>query len=154
VRFDIVNPESLGDPKGFSHGIVAPAGGRILFVAGQAGWDESAGYAAIAHAAAGEEVPDDPADFPSQFARSLDRVLAVVRAAGGEPQHVARMTIYVSDLDGYRQSRAQLGAAWRERFGTYYPAISLLHVSGLVDRGALIEIEATAVLPPKGLDKA
>jgi enamine deaminase RidA (YjgF/YER057c/UK114 family) len=148
VNFDIVNPESLADPKGFNHGIVAPANGRVLFVAGQTGWDEAAGYAALAHVAAGGEAPADPADFPSQFARALDRVLAVVHAAGGQAGHVARMTVYVVDLDGYLQSRAQIGRMWRERFGRYYPAMTLVHVSGLVDRSALVEIEATAVLPP------
>ncbi len=148
MKLEIVNPDSLSEPKGFSHGIVAPPGARILFVAGQAGWDEAAGYSALAHVAAGDEdAPTDPADFPSQFARALDRVLAVVKAAGGAPADVARLTVYVVDLDGYMQSRALIGRAWRERFGTYYPAMSLLHVSGLVDKGALVEIEATAVLP-------
>jgi enamine deaminase RidA (YjgF/YER057c/UK114 family) len=147
VRFDIVNPDSLANPKGFSHGIVAPPGSRLLFVAGQTGWDETAGYAALAHVAAGEEPPSDPADFPSQFSRALDRVLAVVHAAGGQATDVARLTAYVVDLDGYLQSRAQIGRAWRERFGKYYPAMTLVHVTGLVDRAALVEIEATAVLP-------
>jgi enamine deaminase RidA (YjgF/YER057c/UK114 family) len=150
VKLEIVNPDSLSDPKGFSHGILAPPGARVLFVAGQAGWDEAAGYSALAHVAAGEEAPSDPADFPSQFSRALDRVLAVVKAAGGAPADVARLTVYVVDLDGYMQSRALIGRAWRERFGNYYPAMSLLHVSGLVDKGALVEIEATAVLPGPG----
>ena len=151
MNFDIINPDSLADPKGFNHGIVAPANGRVLFVAGQTGWDEAAGYAALAHVAAGTEAaPADPADFPSQFARALDRVLAVVHAAGGQAAHIARMTVYVVDLDGYLQSRAQIGRMWKERFGRYYPAMTLVHVSGLVERSALVEIEATAVLLPAG----
>jgi enamine deaminase RidA (YjgF/YER057c/UK114 family) len=74
-------------------------------------------------------------------------VLTVVRSAGGEPADVARMTVYVTDLSEYRAQLRALGEAWRERFGKHYPAMALLEVKGLVDRGALVEIEATAVIP-------
>lgn len=137
MSFEIVNPKALGQPKGFSHGVVAPAGGRILFVAGQVGWDEAAATAAGAAA---------PPDFATQFVRALDRVLEVVRGAGGAPSSVSRMTIYVTDLQGYRSSRSWLAEAWRARFGTYYPAMTLVEVRGLVDKDAVVEIEATAVL--------
>ncbi len=129
MTFEIVNPASLGAPKGFSHGVLAPRGGRLLFVAGQTGWDEAA-----------------PPDFAGQFARALDRVLAVVRAAEGTPGDVVRLTVYVLDLEAYRAARRSLAEVWRERFGTYYPAMALLEVSGLVDAGATVEIEATAVV--------
>jgi len=132
VSFEIVNPESLGAPKGWNNGIVAPAGGRLLFVAGQAGWEEGAEGA----------VPG----FADQFARALDKVLAVVRAAGGAPGDVARLTIYVTDLVEYRANREALGQVWRDRMGRYYPAMALLEVKGLADRNARVEIEATAVL--------
>jgi len=135
VTHRIVNPERLGVPKGWSHGILA-ASGRILFVAGQSGWEEGA--------------PGNPPDFPDQFARVLDKVLAVVSDAGGSPADIARLTIYVTDLAQYRAGRKRLGAAWRERFGDYYPAIALVEVKGLVDPGALVEMEATAVLGSKG----
>jgi enamine deaminase RidA (YjgF/YER057c/UK114 family) len=132
MHLEIVNPESLGAPKGWSHGVLAPREGRMLFVAGMAGWNEQAG--------------GEPPGFVMQFARALDAVLTVVRDAGGAPTDVARMTVYVTDLAQYRANLRALGEAWRERFGRFYPAMALLEVKGLVDRGALVEIEATAVL--------
>ena len=132
MRLDVVNPASLGTPKGWSHGVLAPREGRLLFVAGMAGWTGDP---------AGE-----PPGFAEQFARALDQVLAVVREAGGAAGDVARMTVYVTDLGEYRAARHALGGIWRERFGQYYPAMALLEVKGLVDRGARVEIEATAVL--------
>ena len=136
MAFDFINPESLGAPRGWNHGVLAaPGEGRLLFVAGMAGW--SAG------------MPGAPAGFVEQFARALDQVLAVVRSAGGEPSDVARMTVYVTDLAEYRASLAALGDAWRQRFGKHYPAMALLEVSGLVDKGAKVEIEATAVVAGK-----
>jgi enamine deaminase RidA (YjgF/YER057c/UK114 family) len=131
MTHDIINPEKLGVPKGWNHGILANRG-RLLFVAGQAGWEEKAS--------------GEPPPFASQFARVLDKVLAVVGSAGGAPEDVVRLTIYVLDLAQYRASRKELGAIWRERFGTHYPAIALLEVRGLVDRGALVEMEATAIV--------
>jgi enamine deaminase RidA (YjgF/YER057c/UK114 family) len=135
MSFEIVNPESLGAPKGWNHGMLAPADGRLLFVAGQTGWESGA---------AGQ-----PPAFVEQFGRALDKVLAVVRAAGGEPGDVARLTMYVTHLASYRESRKPLGEVWRARFGKHYPAMALVEVNGLVDRGALIEIEATAVIGGK-----
>jgi len=132
MSFDIVNPDSLGAPKGWNHGMRASAGGRILFVAGQAGWESGRAGA--------------PPSFVEQFGLALDKVLAVVRASGGKPEDVGRMTVFVTDLAAYRQSLAPLGDVWRARFGRHYPAMALVEVSGLVDRGALVEIEATAVL--------
>jgi enamine deaminase RidA (YjgF/YER057c/UK114 family) len=81
-----------------------------------------------------------------QFAHALDKVLTVIRAAGGEPTDLARLTVYVTDLAAYRAGVKALGAAWRERFGRHYPAMALVEVKGLVDRGALVEMEATAVI--------
>jgi enamine deaminase RidA (YjgF/YER057c/UK114 family) len=132
VHLEIVNPASLGAPKGWNHGVIAPLEGRLLFVAGMAGWSAS--------------LDGEPAGFADQFARALDQVLTVVREAGGEASDVARMTVYVTDLTEYRASLPALGEAWRQRFGRHYPAMALLEVSGLVDRGAKLEIEATAVL--------
>ena len=132
MRLEILNPESLGAPKGWSHGVLTPRDGRVLFIAGMAGWTAEAG--------------GDPPGFAAQFARALDQVLTVVREAGGQPTDVARMTVYVTDLALYRASLRELGEAWRERFGRYYPAMALLEVKGLVDRGALVEIESTAVI--------
>jgi len=86
-------------------------------------------------------------DFVEQFGVALDRVLAVVREAGGEAQHVGRMTVYVTDLGAYRASLGALGDCYRERMGRHYPAMALVEVAGLVDEGARVEIDATAVLP-------
>jgi enamine deaminase RidA (YjgF/YER057c/UK114 family) len=136
VTFEIVNPRSLGAPRGWNHGMLVPREGRLLFIAGQVGVGD----------AMDSESPDAPG-FVAQFAAALDRVLAVVREAGGGPADVGRMTVYVTDLAAYRASRGALGEAWRARFGTHYPAMTLVEVSGLVDRGAQVEIEATAVVP-------
>jgi enamine deaminase RidA (YjgF/YER057c/UK114 family) len=132
MTFEIVNPESLGAPKGWSHGVLAPREGRLLFIAGMAGWNANA--------------EGDAPGLVAQFGRALDQVLTVVREAGGEPTDVARMTVYLTDLAEYRDQLRPLGEAWRERFGRYYPAMALLEVKGLVDRGARVEIEATAVI--------
>jgi enamine deaminase RidA (YjgF/YER057c/UK114 family) len=132
MSLEIVNPPALAAPKGWSHGILAPAGARILFVAGQAGWPAGATGA--------------PDGFVAQFARALDQTLEVVKQAGGQPGDVARLAVYVTDLATYRAQLGALGEAWRARMGRYYPAMALLEVKGLVDPGALVEIEATAVI--------
>jgi enamine deaminase RidA (YjgF/YER057c/UK114 family) len=131
--FAVVNPPELGTPRGFAHGLIAPAGGRLLFVAGQTATD------------AGGQIASD--GFTQQFDRSLARVLAVVRAAGGQPEHIARMTVYVTSMDRYRTSRAALGDVWRRHMGSHYPAMALVEVMALVDKDATVEIDATAVLP-------
>ena len=132
MTFEIINPEALGVPKGWNHGILTPKNGRILFVAGQTASQDGTG--------------GPLSSFPDQFARALDKILTVVREAGGEPSHVARLTIYVTDLAAYRASLSPLAEIWRARFGRHYPAMALLEVKGLVDREAVVEIEATAVL--------
>jgi NAD(P)-dependent dehydrogenase (short-subunit alcohol dehydrogenase family)/enamine deaminase RidA (YjgF/YER057c/UK114 family) len=129
---EVVNPQSLGAPKGFSHGILAPRKGRLLFVAGQAGWEN--------------DNPADPPGFAGQFARALDKVLAVVKEAEGVPTDVVRMTCFVTDLAAYRASLKSLAEVWRVRLGKHYPAMALVEVKGLLDRGAMVEIEATAVV--------
>lgn len=132
MTFEIVNPKALGEPKGWNNGLIAPPGGRLLFVAGQAGWETDAA--------------GDPPGFVEQFGRALDKVMAVVREAGGSATDVGRVTIYVTDLAAYQANRKALGEAWRARLGKHYPAVAMLEVKGLVDRGAVVEIEATAVL--------
>lgn len=133
MTFDIVNPEALGRPSGWSNGMLAPAGGRVLFVAGQAATDSSGAVSSR--------------DFVEQFRLALEKVVTVVRAAGGGPEHIGRLTIFVTDLDAYRASRKPLGEAYRRLMGTHYPAMALVEVKRLLDQGAVVEIEATAVLP-------
>jgi enamine deaminase RidA (YjgF/YER057c/UK114 family) len=131
VSFGLINPADLGAPRGWTNGVLAPAGGRLLFVAGQSGWRDADG---------------PPPGFVAQFTVALDRTLAVLREAGGLPTEVVRMTIYVTDIAAYRAARKALGDVWRPRFGSYYPAMALLEVTGLVERGALVEIETTAII--------
>jgi enamine deaminase RidA (YjgF/YER057c/UK114 family) len=128
----IINPHELGTPRGWSHGVLGPPGGRILFVAGQDATDE-----------AGEV----PSGFVAQFARALAKSLAVVREAGGKPEDVARITVFVTDLAAYRSSLRALGEAWRGLMGKHYPAMALVEVKGLVHPNAVVELETTAVLP-------
>ena len=131
-RLRAVNPAELGAPRGYAHGMLAPAGGRLLFVAGQVGWDGE-----------GRLVPGG---FVAQFGQALRNVAAVVRAAGGRPEDVARLTIYVADRGEYLADLGAVGAAYREVMGRHYPAMALVEVRALLDPGARVEIEATAVL--------
>jgi enamine deaminase RidA (YjgF/YER057c/UK114 family) len=132
MSFQIVNPPELGEPRGWNNGLLAPPGGRLLFVAGQTARDSE-----------GRIVEGG---FVSQFERALQNVVAVVRAAGGGPEQIGRLTLYVTDRDEYLANRKAMGEVYRRLMGQHYPAIALLVVAGLVDEGALIEIEATAVL--------
>jgi enamine deaminase RidA (YjgF/YER057c/UK114 family) len=129
----VVNPPELGAPRGFAHGIISAAGGRILFVAGQIGTVEGARA--------------EPDDLVAQFDRALARVLVVVNAAGGRADQIARMTVYVTNMERYRASRSALRDVWQRHLATHYPAMALVEVTALVDLRAMVEIEATAVLP-------
>jgi len=131
--FTIVNPPILGRPRGFSHGLLAPAGSRLLFVAGQTAADAEG------------HVADN--GFAAQFETALTRVLTIVATAGGRPEHVGRMTIFVTDLDAYLDSRGTLREIWKRLMDDHYPAMALVEVKRLVDSGATVEIEATAVIP-------
>lgn len=142
MSFEIVNPEALGAPKGFNHGMLAPEGGRILFIAGQTG--RPAHPAHPAHP--GQQTMAD-LGLAAQWDRALARVLEVVRLAGGRAEHIGRMTVYVTDREAYLAARSALAEVWRKRMGRHYPAVALVQVTGLVDDGAVVEIEATAVIP-------
>jgi enamine deaminase RidA (YjgF/YER057c/UK114 family) len=138
MKLEIINPEALGAPRGWTNGLLAPRDGRILFIAGQAGFEPAPA------GTPGASAP--PPDFAGQFTRALDRVLAVIQAAGGMPTDLARLTVYVTDLAAYRANRHALGAIWRARLGQHYPTMALLEVKGLVDAGAVVEMEGTAVI--------
>ncbi|HEX6694311.1 MAG TPA: RidA family protein [Longimicrobiales bacterium] len=130
--FDIINPAALGEPKGWNNGMLAPAGGRILFVAGQT-------------ARGGDGVIVD-GGIAAQWAQALANVLAVVREAGGDVANIGRMTIFITSRADYLANRSALGPVWRAAMGRHFPAVAVVEVSGLVDDGAVVEIEATAVL--------
>lgn len=131
---DTVNPPGWPRPSGYANGIVAQ--GRYLAISGQVGWNES-----------NELVGGG---FLEQARQALRNVMAVLRAAGGEPEHLVRLTWYVTDNNEYRQNLQSLGASYREIVGTHFPAMALVQVAALLEQGAKVEIEATAVLPVKG----
>ncbi len=148
MTFEIVNPAALGRPRGWNNGMLAPAGGRVLFVAGQIGvGGEGEG------GERGGAAPPDPgaagSALAAQFGSALANVMGVVEAAGGEVSDVGRLTIYVTDMDAYRGSLPEIGAAYRAVFGKHFPAMALVAVTGLVDPCAVVEVEATAVIPPR-----
>lgn len=126
-----VNPSSLASPRGFSHGM--RGAGDVLFVAGQVGWDKDGRFVSDA--------------FVPQFAQALDNVLAVVREAGGSPESIGRLTLYVVDKAEYALSAKELGAVYRDRMGRHYPAMVLVEVRSLLEDRARVEIEATALVP-------
>ena len=134
MKWGRVNPEELGPPRGWTNGMLAPAGGRVLFVAGQDAANPD-----------GEVVTDD---FVEQFDLALHKTLLIVGEAGGDARSIGRMTVYVTDLDGYREARKQIGEIWRARMGKHFPAMALVEVSRLVDPRGKVEIEATAVVEP------
>ena len=129
----IINPESLGRPRGYANGVLAEGGGRLLFVAGQIAWDEN------------QRLVSE--DFVEQFARALENVLAVVNDAGGTPERIARLTVYVTDKEEYRARTREIGERWRALVGRHFPAMTLVEVKSLLEDGAKVEIEGIAVLP-------
>ncbi|MFD7237237.1 RidA family protein [Streptomyces syringium] len=127
-----VNPAELSPPSGFSHAVTA-TGGRLVFLAGQTALD-----------GAGKVVGQG---LPEQFERALANLLAALRAAGGEPQHLARVTVYATDVGGYRAHARELGAIWRRLAGRDYPAMAVIGTTRLWDEEALVELDGVAVLP-------
>jgi enamine deaminase RidA (YjgF/YER057c/UK114 family) len=126
----MLQPAGWERPRGYSNGIEAE--GRLVFVAGQIGWDNGVFKAK---------------DFAGQFRQVLVNTLAVLKEAGAGPEHIARMTWFVTSRDDYHASLSQIGAAWRELMGRNYPAMAVIIVSGLVEPDAKVEIETTAVVP-------
>lgn len=131
-RHEMVNPAALGAPRGYSHGVLAFPG-RILFVAGQIGWDRA------------QKIVSP--EFVAQFDRALENVLAVVKDASGTAEHICRMTIYVDDRTLYERGVKGVGFAYRKHMGKHFPAMTLVEVKALLEPGAHVEIEATAVIP-------
>lgn len=122
-------PEGWPRPSGYSNGIEAD--GRQVFVAGTVGWDEAGSF---------------PASFAGQLEQALKNTLAVLREADAGPEHIVRMTWYVTDLDAYRDNLQDIGDAWRAVMGKNFPAMAVVGVTGLVEPDAMIEIESTAVV--------
>jgi enamine deaminase RidA (YjgF/YER057c/UK114 family) len=127
----VVTPSYFPKPRGYANGIVSE--GRILHIAGQIAWDRDARIVSP--------------DFATQFLQALDNVIAVVREAGGATEHIVKLLAFVTDLEAYRAATTAIGEGWRARMGKYYPAMSLVKVAGLLEPGALVEIEGVASLP-------
>jgi enamine deaminase RidA (YjgF/YER057c/UK114 family) len=127
----IITPPHFPKARGYANGILAA--GKTLHISGQIGWDSEARIVSP--------------DFGVQFLQALDNVIAVVREAGGGTEHLVKLLAFITDLDAYRNARTIIGEGWRARMGNYYPAMSLVKVAGLLEPGALVEIEGVAALP-------
>ena len=132
MSHQIILPDGWPVPKGYSNGILA-AKGRTLFLARQVGWTPEEKFASD------KLVP--------QFEQALKNIVAIVKKAGGKPEHICKMTCFCKDRDQYLASRRELGKIWKEIIGNHYPCMSMIFVVDLLDHPALIEIEATAVIP-------
>ncbi len=132
MSFKFINPASLGPPRGYSNGVVAEPGGSLLFIAGQIGWTE-------------QQKIVSP-DIVEQFDRALANLLSVVDQAGGAPERIARLVIYVTDKKEYQARMSEIGERYRERMGKHFPAMALVEVKALLDDEAKVEIEGIAVL--------
>jgi enamine deaminase RidA (YjgF/YER057c/UK114 family) len=132
MSFKLINPESLGAPRGYSNGVLTEAGGRLLFIAGQVAWDQQQQLVA--------------GDLVGQFDRALANVITVVSEAGGKPEQIARLVIYVTDKNEYRVHMKEIGERYRARMGKHFPAMVLVEVAGLLEDRARVEIEGVAVL--------
>jgi enamine deaminase RidA (YjgF/YER057c/UK114 family) len=126
-----LQPPGWPRPRGYSNGIEAQ--GRLVFVAGQIGWDDAGKFQAKT--------------FAAQFRQALVNTLTVLKEASAGPQHITRMTWFITSREEYGASLSELGAAWKDLMGRNYPAMSVIVVSGLVEPEAKIEIETTAVVP-------
>lgn len=131
MSFTFINPESLGAPRGYSNGVLVE-GGRLLFIAGQIAWNEE------------QQIVSD--DLVAQFDRALANVITVVTEAGGSPDQIAHLILYVTDKEQYRQRMKEIGDRYRTHMGKHFPAMVLVEVKSLLDDAARIEIEGIAVL--------
>ena len=132
MTFKLINPETLGPPRGYSNGVLTDAGGRLLFVAGQVGWDKD------------QKIVSE--NFVEQFDRALANVITVVSEAGGSSDQIARLVLYVTNKKEYVDSLNEVGKCYRARMGKHFPAMVLVEVKGLLEDKAKVEIEAVAVL--------
>ena len=128
----ILHPGGWAPAIGYSNGVAAAAG-RIVFVAGQIGWNAEQRF--------------ESDDLARQFERALENIVAVLAEAGAGPEHVCRMTGFCTNKPEYLAARPEIGRAWRRVMGRRFPAMSMVFVSALLDEGAKIELEATAVVP-------
>lgn len=134
MRSESIHPDGWKPARGYSNAVRVEGARALVFVAGQIAWDA-------------DQRLVGRGDFAAQFAQALRNVVACVRAAGGAPEHLVRVTIYVTDKQRYLATTREIGAAWKEIVGKHYPAMALVEVADLLEDGAQVEIEATAALP-------
>ena len=127
---EVLQPKNWPVPKGYSNGMMAE--GRILVTGGVVGWNETGEF---------------PEGFVAQARQVFENICAILAEGGAKPQHIVRLTWYVVDMDDYLANLREMGRAYRSVFGTHYPAMALVQVVRLVEKDALLEIEATAVVP-------
>jgi enamine deaminase RidA (YjgF/YER057c/UK114 family) len=128
---EFLHPPGWTAPKGYSNGVCAT--GRQVYLAGQIGWNESQQLVS--------------SRFSAQVRQALQNIVVLLAQAGGRPEHLVRLTWFVTNLDEYRGELKEIGAAYRDVIGRHYPSMSVVGVPGLVEQGAKVEIEATAVIP-------
>jgi enamine deaminase RidA (YjgF/YER057c/UK114 family) len=128
----VLQPSGWPRPRGYANGIAA--NGETIFLAGQIGWDAQGRFAE---------------GLANQVGQALSNIVTLLAEAGAEPRHLVRLTWFVTDLRAYRESQAAIGVEYRRVIGKYFPTMSVIGVSELVEPAALVEIEATAVLPPR-----
>lgn len=128
---EILQPDGWEKPSGYSNGIKAE--GMTIFVAGQVGWNEGCHF--------------ESDNLTDQVRQALENIVAVLKKGHAKPGHIVRMTWYITDIDEYRSAKKEIGKIYREVIGNHYPAMTLFQVASLVDEGARVEIEATAVIP-------
>jgi enamine deaminase RidA (YjgF/YER057c/UK114 family) len=136
MKKQLVNPPNFPKPRGYTNGVVCSPG-RLVYIAGQVAFDKDARIVSP--------------DFATQFLAALDNVIAVVRACGGGTENIVKLLAFVTDLEKYRDAQKAIGDGWRARMGEYWPAMSLVKVAGLIEPGALVEIEGTAILAAEGV---
>ncbi|MDM3870484.1 RidA family protein [Porticoccus sp. W117] len=126
-----INPEGWPRPRGYSNGILAE--GKTLYVGGQIGWDEN------------EQFHSD--DFIEQIAQALKNTVAILDAGGARPEHIVRMTWYITDRDEYLSRLKEMGEVYRQIIGRHFPVMAMVQVAGLMEARAKVEVETTAVIP-------
>ena len=134
MKIDVVQPEGWKKPKGYANALVLSGHSKLVFAAGQVAWDA-------------QEQLVGRGDFGLQFEQALRNVVTVLQAAGAKPEHIVRLTVYVTDKQMYSGNAKRIGVLWKDIVGRHYPAMTLVEVADLLEEGALLELEATAAIP-------
>jgi enamine deaminase RidA (YjgF/YER057c/UK114 family) len=134
MKIEVVQPEGWKKPKGYANALVLSGHSKLVFAAGQIAWDA-------------QEQLVGRGDFGLQFEQALRNVVTVLQAAGAKPEHIVRLTVYVTDKQMYVAHAKKIGVLWKDLVGRHYPSMSLVEVADLLEQGALVELEATAAIP-------